>query len=429
MTVFCCVSGGPHGMEEMLAETGAGMGLLLILLVPIVWALPDVLCTAELAAAIPEEGGYVIWVRRAMGPFWSFLNAWWSWLYTLVDAATYPVLFATYVSTLLRSTLGIVEFEGGLPRWGLSLIMIVAFTGLNIRGTRSVGQASAVFAFIIIGPFLLFSLIGLGRLAVHPQPIVSDFGFDGKAFSAGLALAMWNFLGWDALSTVAEEVENPERAYPKAMLSSIVLVTAVYLLPVLTGLAFYPDVSKWVAGAWPTIARAVAGDWIVLPVSIAGIVSVIALFTASLLGSSRIPFILAEQRFLPRFLVDLHPRFGTPWRALLLCAVVFAVLAFGKFTDLVAVNVVLYAAALVLELAALLILRVREPDLPRPFRVPGGWPVLGLVFLLPTALATLLVVSSIQEEGWAKQGLTAGILVSGPLIYALVSGWQKRMAH
>ncbi len=426
MTVFCCVSGGPHGLEEMLKETGPAMGLLLILLVPIVWALPDVLCTAELAAAIPEEGGYVIWVRRAMGPFWSFSNAWWSWIYTLVDAATYPVLFATYVSKLLGSTLGITSFEAGFPRWGLSLLMIVAFTGLNIRGTREVGRASVVFAFAIIGPFLLFSLVGLGRLAMHPVTIVPSFALDRGALSSGLALAMWNYLGWDALSTVAEEVEDPARAYPRAMIGGIGIVTLVYFLPVLTGLAFYPDVSKWVEGAWPDIARAVAGDWIGVPVSLAGIVSVIALFTASLLGSSRIPFVLAEQRFLPQWLVALHPRFGTPYRALLLCGAVFAVLAWGSFVDLVALNVVLYAAALVLELASLLVLRVKEPDLPRPFRIRGGWPVLGIVFLMPTALLVLLVATSIHEEGWAKQGLTAAILFSGPLIYAIVRRWQRR---
>ena len=424
MTVFCCVSGGPHGMEEMLKETGPGLGLLLILLVPLVWALPDVLCTAELAAAIPEEGGYVIWVRRAMGPFWSFINAWWSWLYTLVDAATYPVLFATYVSKLLGSTLGIHAFDGGFHRWGLSFFMIVAFTGLNIRGTREVGRASVIFAALIIGPFLLFSLIGLGKLAVHPIPIVHRFVLDRNSLSSGLALAMWNYLGWDALSTVAEEVEDPARAYPRAMVGGIGIVTLVYLLPVLTGLAFYPDVSKWIEGAWPDIAEAVAGSWIRIPISLAGIVSVIALFTTSLLGSSRIPFVLAEQRFFPRSLVALHPRFGTPYRALILCAVIFAALAWGSFTDLVALNVVLYAAALVLELASLLILRVKEPDLPRPFRIRGGWPVLGLVFLLPTLLSILLVATSIKEDGWAKQRLTMAILVSGPLIYAGVRRWQ-----
>lgn len=426
MTVFCCVSGGPHGMEEMLKDTGAGLGLLLIVLVPIVWALPDVLCTAELAAAIPEEGGYVIWVNRAMGPFWSFLNGWWSWLYTLVDAAVYPVLFATYLSKLLVSTTGFTLLEtSGVARWSVSFVAIVAFTALNVRGTREVGRASTVFAAVIIGPFLLFSIIGLGRLAVDPRPIVHGLRLDGGALSSGLALAMWNYLGWDTLSTVAEEVEDPEKAYPRALLGSIPLVTIVYLLPVLTGLAFLPDLSQWTEGAWPAIARAVAGDWIGIPVAIAGLVSVIALFTASLLGSSRIPFVLAEQRFLPKALVEIHPRFGTPWRALLLCGVIFAVLAMGKFAELVAVNVVLYAAALILELLSLLILRVKEPNLPRPFRIAGGWPVLALVFILPVALLALLVVTSVREEGWAKQGVTAAILVSGPVIYVLVRGFQS----
>ncbi len=425
MTVFCCVSGGPHGMEEMLKETGAGMGLLLILLIPIVWALPDVLCTAELAAAIPEEGGYVIWVRRAMGPFWSFVNGWWSWLYTLVDAAIYPVLFATYVSKLLGSTLGIHVFDEKFAHWGLSLFMILVFTTLNVRGTREVGRASVVFAALIIGPFLLFSLIGLGRLAVHPVPIVPSFAFDRGALSAGLSLAMWNYLGWDALSTVAEEVEDPARAYPRAMIGGIGIVTLVYLLPVLTGLAFYPDVSKWIEGAWPDIAEAVAGRWIRVPIAIAGIASVIGLFTSSLLGSSRIPFVLAAERFLPQPLVALHPRFGTPYRALILCGIVFGVLAFGSFTDLVTVNVVLYAAALALELASLLVLRVKEPDLPRPFRIRGGWPVLALVFLMPMLVLGLLVSLSVKEDGWAKQELTGAILVSGPIIYVGVRRWQK----
>ncbi|RYD39087.1 MAG: amino acid permease, partial [Verrucomicrobiaceae bacterium] len=90
LTVFCCVSGGPYGLEETIQNAGPGLGILLILIVPIVWALPDALMTAELASAIPEEGGYVVWVRRAMGPFWGFINAWWTWMYALIDATIYP---------------------------------------------------------------------------------------------------------------------------------------------------------------------------------------------------------------------------------------------------------------------------------------------------------------------------------------------------
>lgn len=436
LTVFCCVSGGPYGLEQMISSTGAGIGLLMIVLIPIVWALPDALCTAELASAIPEEGGYVIWVRRAMGPFWSFVNAWWSWLYTLVDAAGYPVLFTTYLSKLIVSFHGSHALEvNPWLKWTVSAVVVIAFTAMNVRGTKLVGKASSAFAVIIVVPFVFIALIGFARAMGHPvhldltlTPPDPKQGLGG-AFSSGLAVIMWNYLGWDALSTIAEEVEDPQRAYPRALLFGIPLVTLIYLLPVLAGLLFLPDPSAWTEGSWPDIAKAVAGDAMGVVVSVVGLVSAVALFTASLLGSSRVPFVLAEERFLPKELVAIHPRFGTPWRALLVCGAVYLVLIYQKFQDLVTVNVILYAAALVLELASLLILRVKEPDLPRPFRIRGGWPVLIPIFLLPTLTLILLVLASFNdpdEGGWKKQGITASILVSGPIIYAVVRWWQRR---
>ena len=431
MAVFCAVSGGPYGLEQMISSTGAGLGILLIVLIPLVWALPDALTTAELASAIPEEGGYVVWVRRAMGPFWSFLNGWWSWLYTLVDAAGYPVLFTAYLSKL------IVTFGGGdvletnpWAKWAVSAVIVVAFTGLNVKGTRAVGKASTLFTFVIVGPFLLLSLIGLFRALGHPVHLDLSLrppgGKLGESLSDGLSLAMWNYLGWDALSTIAAEVEKPEEAYPKALLFGIPLVTLVYLLPILAGLAFLPDPAKWTEGSWPDVARAVGGEAMGIVVAAVGLVSAAALFTASLLGSSRVPFVLAEDGFLPQGLVAIHPRFGTPARALVVCGAVYLVLIYQRFQDLIKVNVVLYAAALILELLSLLILRAKEPDLPRPFRVKGGWPVLGLVFLLPTLTLALFFYASLRDPDGGNLKLTAGILASGPVVYAGVWAWQRR---
>lgn len=431
MAVFCAVSGGPYGLEEMLSKTGAGLGLSLLVVIPLVWALPDALTTAELATAIPEEGGYVVWVRRAMGPFWSFLNGWWSWLYTLVDAAGYPVLFTTYLSKLIVSFGGSDVLEkSALAKWALSAVVVTAFTALNVRGTKAVGRATSLFTFVIVAPFVVLVLVAafraLGRplhLDLSPRP---PKGSVGGALAAGLALAMWNYLGWDALSTIAGEVERPERAYPRALMFGIPLVTLVYVLPVLAGLAFLPDVSWWTDGSWPEIARAIGGPALGVAVAIVGLVSCVALFTASLLGSSRVPFVLAEGGFLPRALVAIHPRYGTPVRALLVCGAVYLVLVYQSFQDLIKVNVVLYAAALILELASLLILRVKEPDLPRPFRVKGGWPVLGLVFLLPTLTLGLFFVASLSDPDGGNLKLTAGILASGPIVYAGVRMFRQR---
>lgn len=430
LTVYCCVSGGPFGLEPLISASGAGLALLLIVLTPILWALPDALTTAELAPAIPEEGGYVIWVRRALGPYWGFLNGWWTWLYTLVDAAIYPVLFTTYLSQLLQSAFGFRLLEtNDTARWGVSFLVICAFTFVNIRGTKTVGQTSSVLAVGIILPFVLMTVIGLVRMAQHPMPVVHGFLPEGtgttSALSGGLGVVMWNYLGWDALSTIAEEVEEPAKAYPRALMWGLPLVTLVYLLPTVVGLAFFPAVADWKEGVWPVIAQRVGGPWLAYAVNAAALISPLALFTASLLGSSRIPFVLAESRFLPPWLVDVHPKWGTPWRAILVCGAIYALLCTKTFKDLVSLNVVMYGIALILEGLSLVILRIKEPDLARPFRIRGGWPVLGLIATLPVVCVVTLVTLTVQEEGWPAQWLTGVAILSGPVVYEVIRRVRK----
>lgn len=428
-TVFCCVSGGPFGLEPVVSEAGPGVGLLLILLLPFVWALPDALTSCELAPAIPVEGGYVVWVRRAMGEFAGFLNAWWTWIYTLVDAAIYPVLFATYLSMTAKTLWGSDALAGEFPQWLISLTMIAVFAFMNIRGTRVVGRTATVLGLTIIVPFVLFVVVGALKLIGEPRSVDLSLPRDPDALrsslAAGLGIVMWNYLGWDALSTIAEEVEDPARSYPRALLTGIVTVTLVYALPTLIGLYYFPVASDWVEGAWPAIAEAAGGKWLWYAMTVAALASPIALFTASLLASSRVPFVLAERRFLPQPFVELHPRFGTPWIAITFSAVVFAVLALKTFQELVVLNVSMYGAALVLETTALLVLRKTEPDLPRPFRIPGGWPVLALLWVLPVGMVAALIVLSIQEEGWPAQYLTLAAILSGPIVYMLVRAMRK----
>jgi amino acid transporter len=259
-TVFCCVSGGPFGLEPVVSESGAAVGLLLVLLLPFVWALPDALTSCELAPAIPVEGGYVVWVRRAMGEFAGFLNAWWTWIYTLVDAAIYPVLFATYLGATAKLLLGTEALQGTDAQWAVALAMIGVFAWINFRGARLVGLTSSALALMILVPFALFVVVGAVKLFAEPRELALALP-DGAALrsslAAGLGIVMWNYLGWDALSTIAEEVDDPARAYPRALLSGIATVTLVYLLPTVVGLYFYPDAAKWVEGAWPQIAEAV----------------------------------------------------------------------------------------------------------------------------------------------------------------------------
>jgi amino acid transporter len=95
--LFFCTSGGAYSTETLIHSVGPGLGLLLLLLVPIVWSIPEVLIVGELASMLPEEGGYYRWVDRAFGRFWAFQNGWLTWMYSLVDMALYPTLFNQYV--------------------------------------------------------------------------------------------------------------------------------------------------------------------------------------------------------------------------------------------------------------------------------------------------------------------------------------------
>ena len=112
--MFFNTSGGAFSMEGLVASVGPGVALLLLLLVPIFWSIPEALLVAELASMMPEEGGYYRWVKRAFGPFWAFQNGWWTWCYSLVDMAIYPVLFNQYLAFF---------FPGIAPhaQWAISL--------------------------------------------------------------------------------------------------------------------------------------------------------------------------------------------------------------------------------------------------------------------------------------------------------------------
>jgi amino acid transporter len=421
-TILCCVSGGPFGLEP-LVQSGVGMSVLLVLITPIVWSVPAALMTAELSSAIPAEGGYYVWVRRAMGPFWGFLCGWWSWVFTWVDVAIYPVLFATYVQKLL------VLLGYGTPfadrpwiAWAIGMTMIVPLVWLNVRGTKLVGDSSMLFFAIIVAPFIVLILLGLPRLMSHPGSAIHPFLAPGKtrgeAFSSGLFVVMWNYLGWDMLTTVNGEVQEPKRNYPRALALAVPVVTAIYVLPILIGVVFVPDVSKWHEGAWTDVARSIGGVGLAIAVTSVGLVSAAGLFSSTLLAGSRIPFVIAEDNVLPARLTKLHPKFGTPWIAILISACFYSLFSFAKFKDLAEVDVIVYSAGLVLEFVALALLRFREPGLERPYRIPGGWLGIFIVCLLPAVILGAAINDQMHGENRELvKRFTLLALASGPVVW------------
>ena len=392
---------------------------------------------AELGTAMPVEGGFYQWVKVGLGPFWGYMEGFWSWETTWVDMAIYPVLFADYLAQtyvpqaaagkLVFFNLGPVAFD---LHWFICVSVIVIFTAVNLRGAKIVGDSSVLFMVILLAPFVIMVLIGIPKLfidGINPMsPLTPPHTGLLTAFGAGMWICMWNYLGWDGLSTVAGEIHEPKRTYPRALVIMIPAITLVYVLPVLAGMAGGTDWQAWTAGYFPVVAGNLAGPWLKLLMTFGGLISAIGLFSALLLSVSRIPFVVARDHYFPKFLTKEHPKYGTPATAIIISSVIYAVFCFGAFADLVVVDVFIYSLALVLELAALIALRIKKPDMPRPFKIPGGWFGLAVVVLLPTLIILFAIYETWVDEGFGGLYLSFGAAILGILTYPVVKIFLKK---
>ena len=410
-------SGGAFTTEALVAEVGPGLALLILLLVPLVYSLPETLIVGELASMLPEEGGYYRWVRRAFGPLWAFQNGWYTWLYSLVDMALYPVLFNQYLAYFFPR----LDARG---QWLVSLAVIWGATAINLRGALRVGRVSVAAGAAVL---LAFAALALGALPHVAHAPWHPFGKPGQGttqgLGVGLSIALWNYIGWDNASTVQEEVVDASRSYPRALAVALPLVVLGYFVPLLPALAA-SDWTQWREGGWPDIARMSAGALgpaLGALLAAAGLVSALALFNALLMAYSRIPLAMADDGLLPAPLARTDAR-GTPRNAVLVSAVAYSAFALLPFHGLVVADVLLYSMALALEFAALVALRRAEPELRGAFRIPVGTAGVVALTLLPMATLALDVALSITggEYGPTAIGTSLAAAALGvPLYLAL----------
>ncbi|WP_019009208.1 APC family permease [Deinococcus aquatilis] len=432
MVIYFTVAGGAFGIEGVVAGSAPGMAIALILITPLIWSIPTALMVTELSTAMPVEGGYYVWVNRALGRFWGFTQGWISWLYGLVIAASFAALFAEYTSSFLRLAFGstIID-DSAAVRWIVAALLITGFGFLNIRGAKAVGDSSKVFAVMVFAPFITMFVLAGVRWAANPAPFwlpvtPPDTGIIG-AFGLGLFVVMYNFLGWDSISTILGEIERPLKVVPKAMLIAVPLIIFAYLLPVLAGLTSGVEYTKWGDTAFfPELATAIGGRWLGIWVAVGGMFCAAGLFNAMVFSNSRLPFVLASDGYLPAALVARHPRFGTPMISIIACCVIYALLVVGPFQTLAVTTVLLYGVSLLLQFTSLVVLRVRVPEMVRPFRIPGGLPGVIGISLLPALIIVVAVVTTARDEGTSFLLLAAALLVSAPLAFLITSALFKR---
>jgi amino acid transporter len=446
---YFMVSGGPYGLEDIIGKAGYGRALLLLALAPLVWSLPTSLMVGELASALPEEGGYYCWVRRALGGFWGVQEAWLSMAASVFDMAIYPVIFVTY--------LGRIE-----PAWTIgsrgtwwALAVVVLCAGWNLRGARAVGEGSVGLFCLLLSPFVVLTAVGLWKGLVG-QHGVGNFGGSslwlkapgslwlkapslwlkapgaGADFAGAVSVTLWNYMGWDNASTVAQEVQEPQRNYPRAMLTAAGLVALTYVLPLAAVALVGIPAEQFSTGAWTDAAREVVGPWLALCVVVGGTMNGFGMFNALMMSYTRVPYALAEEGLLPK-VVARRTAAGVPWVSVVLCSVAWALALGMSFERLISIDLVLYGGALVLEFVALVVLRVKEPELVRPFRVPGGlWGAVAMG-VGPTLLIgfALWAARSERVAGLPALEFAAMVAAAGPLVYLVtraVSQMRRRAA-
>ncbi len=406
------VSGGTYGTEQIVQGAGYGRAILILLLTPVLWSLPTAFMIGELASALPAEGGYYAWVRRGLGNFWGFQEAWLSLVASIFDMAIYPTLFVGYLTQIAP------WFRQGHRGVMVGLFVVTACAALNIAGIRVVGITSLWLFFLLSMPFALIVLLSPFKLAATSSaPVASSVGTVG--FLGGMLIAMWNYMGWDNASTIALEVERPQRTYPKAMIAAVILVSLTYVLPfAAVYLAGVPAAAFAGDGAWAQVAGLIGGtwhgaNWLGFLLVLGGMMSAFGMFNALVMSYSRLPLAMAQDGMLPKIFGRTHSKTRAPWVAIVVLAMGWALCLGLGFERLVTLDIILYGASLMLEFVTLVVLQIREPELKRQFRVPGGLAGAVSVGVFPMVVLGLAMLHGDSETVMGMNGLLFGLMIIG----------------
>ncbi len=408
---FFMVSGGTYGTEAIISGAGYGRGILVLLFLPVIWCLPTAFMIGELSSALPAEGGYYAWVRRGLGNFWGFQEAWLSLAASIFDMAIYPTLFGIYLKQMSP------WFGEGNHTLYAGLFVVVTCAILNLAGIRVVGLTSLWLFFLLSLPFALvvvLSPLRVGALAGEPHAAATG---TGVTLLGAVLVAMWNYMGWDNASTIAQEVERPRKTYPKAMIAAVILVSLTYILPFAAVYFTGAPASAFAEeGSWALVAGQLGGSimgvqWLRFMITLGGMMSAFGMFNALVLSYSRLPLAMARDGMLPKVFGKVTKVNQTPWVAILVCASCWALCLGIGFKRLVTLDIMLYGVSLSLEFVTLVVLRIREPKLQRSFRVPGGMAGAITCGIFPLALLILSMVESENETILGMNALAFGALI------------------
>jgi len=422
--IFCLCAAGAYGIEEMIPESGPGLTLIMLIVLPFVWSTPLGLVASELGSARPQEGGYYKWVQEACGEFWGFQAGWWRTISIYIDNTLYVILAGGYLANTWDLSWG--------AEMAFKIGMILVFTYINIRGVKDVGIVSTILSILVIFAFALVAICGFLNWTQNPFiPFTADgeiMGISGIApadwiyyIGMGIAIGMWMYSGYESMSTIAGEVQNPQ-VIPKATMITVPLIMAVYIFPTMAGLASMGLWEEW--GTEPgTVGYAdvVTTFWhpgFGIFFVIVAILAQCSIYNTYIASGSRGFFALADDYLAPPILVKCDKKHGVPYVSVLTVAIVNIILCQFAFTTVVVVDVFLLVSSYVMIFISAMILRKRIPDEERKFKIPGGYGFLTVICIVPCLIAFCSFF--INGTEFFLGGMFG--IVTGPILYII---WKR----
>ncbi len=392
------------------------------------------LCYAEFASSIPISGSAYAYAYVTMGELVAWIIGWALIMEYALGAATVSIAWSEYLNKLLG---GAIPYEfshsplesivvNGVSHSGIlnapALIILLLLTLLLIKGTEESAKVNAVIVFLKVAIVLVFIVLGWGYIKPenHVPYMIPDNYPDHEGFFKhgvggifrGAAIVFFAFIGFDAVSTTAQEAKNPAKDMPIGILGSLAVCTVLYILfaHVLTGVAHWSEFKT--AGKEASVAYAIdtymtGYGWLAKLVTVAILAGFSSVILVMLMGQSRVFYSMSNDGLLPKVFAELHPRFSTPYKSnwiVFAFVGLFAAFIPGSLAgDLTSFGTLL---AFVLVCIGVIVLRKTDPDLPRPFRAPAATLVGVLGAIICTVLILSLdIVTQMTAFGWMALGL------------------------
>lgn len=391
---------------------------------------------AELSAALPDAGGEYVYLNAAYGPFWGFIYGWTqTWVAKSASIATLATGFFNYVAFFFPKLM--VAFyavplpigPGGQPleiQYGqlLGIGLILFLAGINYLGVRVGGQVQIAVTAVKLGLIVALIIAGLtwgqGTFAHVSDKIPANPG-GLSGFFAALVAALWAYDGWNNAGMLGSEIENPQRNLPRALLVGTSAMIVIYLL---TNLAYFYVLSGAEVGATPRVAaeamQKVLGKSGASVVSIAAMISIFAALNGSILSGSRVPYAMARDGLFFQRMSRINVHFRTPGACIVLLGVVSSIILLsGRYDELATLVIfpswILYG----MTAASVIVLRVKRPEMDRPYRVPG-YPLVPIFFVL---VAVALLYSTLLNSP-RESGIGLVLIIAGLPFYFY---WKRRL--